>query len=208
MAVNTKKKKGGKRAGKERAAETDSSLWLVFPSKDQINMQTTHSQLQQGAHSIAQSSVWLVKITQSYSRMERDWLHTVWQRYRKESLRERERERERVGVCFYDNRKRFSPLRAVLQWSLKPNPLSLPDFLYIWLKTGMKQPFLCIRVVLKAPTFMLEASVSSLVKWLELSCSSCRRFEFSIFNTSTCLSSWSYDAAAMLEDARLTCRPT
>lgn len=54
---------------------------------------------------------------------------------------------------------------------------------------------------------MLEASVSSLVKWLELSCSSCRRFEFSIFSTSTCLSSWSYDAAAMLEDARVTCRP-
>lgn len=52
---------------------------------------------------------------------------------------------------------------------------------------------------------MLEASVSSLVRWLELSCSSCRRFEFSIFSTSTCLSSWSYDAAAMLEDPRLTC---
>lgn len=60
----------------------------------------------------------------------------------------------------------------------------------------------------REPTFMLEASVSSLVRWLELSCSSCRRLEFSIFSTSTCLSSWSYDAAAMLEEPRLTCTKT
>lgn len=47
-------------------------------------------------------------------------------------------------------------------------------------------------------TFILDASVSSFVRWFELSSSSCRRFEFSIFNASTCFNSWSYDTAAIL----------
>lgn len=47
-------------------------------------------------------------------------------------------------------------------------------------------------------TFILDASVSSFVRWLELSSSSCRRFEFSIFSASTCFNNWSYEAAAIL----------
>lgn len=198
MTVNTKKtREKKKRPGKKRAAETDGSVWPVLPSKDQINMQTTRSQLQQGAHSQAQSSVWLVKIPQFYSGMERLTLYSMTEIQKENGTRE---EREGEHVFLWQQEK------------ILPALCSTPVVLKAWSfrsagQTGPTQPFLCISVVLRAPTFMLEASVSSLVKWLELSCSSCRRFEFSIFSTSTCLSSWSYDAAAMLEDARLTCRP-
>lgn len=54
-------------------------------------MQTTRSQLQQGAHAQAQSSVWLVKIPQFYSGMERLTLYSMT-----EIQKEREREGESV----------------------------------------------------------------------------------------------------------------
>lgn len=69
MTVNTKKTREKKKKDQEKKEQLRETAHSEL--RDQINMQTTHSQLQQGAHSQAQSSVRLVKIPQFYSRMER-----------------------------------------------------------------------------------------------------------------------------------------
>lgn len=78
-------------------------------------MQTARSQLQQGAHSQAQSSVWLVKMPQFYSGMERETDFIQYGRYR---------EGERGWGCVPMTTGEDSPFSV--QYSSSPESLILP----------------------------------------------------------------------------------
>lgn len=183
------------------------SFWLKFPESC-VRPRSSHTDI----------TLWITTRS-SLSTSERRHVtaeetplhHTILSLRERESLGLHDRKERESNWTYTNETDRWSIswlMRSPdhLTWSSCWTPASwlVNRQMIMWLLTALY--FDVDHVTSPVLTFMLDASVSSLVRWLELSCSSCLRFEFSIFRTSTCLNSWSYEAAAMLEKPRLTCR--